>query len=156
VAEALRIGELAQATGVPAKTIRYYEQVGVLPAPSRSAGGYRQYSPRGVHRVLFIRRARALGLPLRQLKALARALDDGPRATVRPQLRALVRAQLAAVEQQTTDLELLRRQLEQVLRRLLTPRSLKKAEGCGCLEIEDGLARERRRRVIAVSGTRAP
>ena len=153
--QALRIGELAQATGVPAKTIRYYEQVGVLPTPSRTAAGYRQYSPQGVHRVLFIRRARALGLPLRQLKALATALNDRPYATVRPRLRELLRAQLAAVEQQTTDLELLRRQLEQVLRRLLRQRSLRKAEGCGCLDIESGTARGRRRR-MAVSSGRAP
>jgi DNA-binding transcriptional MerR regulator len=66
MAQALRIGQLAQATGVSAKTIRYYEQVGVLPAPSRSGAGYRQYTPQGVHRLRFIRRARGLGLPLRQ------------------------------------------------------------------------------------------
>ncbi len=43
MAQPLTIGQLARATGVPAKTIRYYEQVGVLPAPGRSAAGYRQY-----------------------------------------------------------------------------------------------------------------
>ena len=53
----MTIGALARATGVPPKTIRYYEQVGVLPA--RSAAGYRQYTPRDVQRLLFIRRARA-------------------------------------------------------------------------------------------------
>ena len=61
MAHSLTIGQLAHATGVPAKTIRYYEHVGVLPVPSRSATGYRQYSRRDVHRLLFIRRARALG-----------------------------------------------------------------------------------------------
>ncbi len=45
----LTIGQLAQATGVPTKTIRYYEQVGVLPAPPRSDAGYRQYAKRAVH-----------------------------------------------------------------------------------------------------------
>ena len=60
----LTVGQLAHATGVPAKTIRYYEQVGVLPVPRRSGAGYRQYSRHDVHRLLFIRRARALGLPL--------------------------------------------------------------------------------------------
>jgi hypothetical protein len=66
----LTIGQLAQATGVSAKTIRYYEQVGVLPMPSRSASGYRQYGRGDVHRLLFVRRARALGLSLATLKAL--------------------------------------------------------------------------------------
>jgi hypothetical protein len=56
----LTVGQLARATGVPAKTIRYYEQVGVLPVPKRSGAGYRHYSRHDVHRLLFIRRARAL------------------------------------------------------------------------------------------------
>ena len=64
MAQALTVGQLAHLTGVPAKTIRYYEQVGILPSPSRSATGYRQYAQRDVHRLLFIRRARALGLSL--------------------------------------------------------------------------------------------
>ena len=54
----LTVGQLARATGVPAKTIRYYEQVGVLPVPRRSDAGYRHYSRYDVHRLLFIRRAR--------------------------------------------------------------------------------------------------
>jgi MerR family gold-responsive transcriptional activator of gol and ges genes len=54
---ALTVGQLARATGSPAKMIWYYEQVGVLPAPCRSAAGYRQYSRRDVHRLLFVRRA---------------------------------------------------------------------------------------------------
>jgi DNA-binding transcriptional MerR regulator len=56
----LSIGQLASATGLAAKTIRYYEQMGVLPGPRRNAAGYRQYERRDVHRTLFIRRARAL------------------------------------------------------------------------------------------------
>ena len=60
----LTVGQLAHTTGVPAKTIRYYEQVGVLPVPRRNPAGYRQYSRHDVHRLLFIRRARALGLSL--------------------------------------------------------------------------------------------
>ena len=63
----LTVGQLARATGVSAKTIRYYEQV-VLPMPRRSGTGYRHYSRHDVHRLLFIRRARALGLSLANLK----------------------------------------------------------------------------------------
>ena len=66
----LTVGQLARASGVPAKTIRYYEQVGVLPAARRSASGYRQYIRNDVDRLVFVRRARILGLPLAQLKAL--------------------------------------------------------------------------------------
>lgn len=137
MARALTIGQLAQATGVPAKTIRYYEQVGVLPPPRRSPTGYRQYTQQGVHRLLFIRRARALGLSLQRLKALTTALDGGPRAALRPRLLAVVRAQLSAVQQQITELQRLQRELEHVLHRLLTSARADHAERCRCLEIED-------------------
>ena len=132
--QALTIGQLARATGVPAKTIRYYEQVGVLPPPVRTPAGYRQYARRGVHRLLFVRRARALGLSLQHLKTLAAALDGGPRGAVRSRLLEVVRAQLSAVHAQRAELQRLQRQLEQVLRRLRAPgRRDQAAAGCRCL-----------------------
>lgn len=134
MAHVLTIGRLAQATGVPAKTIRYYEQVGVLPPADRTTGGYRQYTERGVHRLRFVRRARALGLPLTHLKTLITALDDERRGAVRPRLREIVSAQLSAVRQQVTELQLLQQQLEQVLQRLRAPARRNRAGGCRCLE----------------------
>lgn len=142
---ALTIGQVAKATGVAAKTIRYYETVGVLPCPSRTAAGYRQYTEQGVQQLLFIRRARALGLPLHGLKALTTALDGGPRAALRPRLLELVRAHLSAVRRQIGDLGRLERQLEQVLRRRVPPRE-RPGGGCRCLELEDSRARASARR----------
>ena len=55
MARALTIGQLARAAGVASRTIRYYEQIGVLPAPNRSAGRYRQYDQSGVQRLRFVR-----------------------------------------------------------------------------------------------------
>jgi DNA-binding transcriptional MerR regulator len=136
MAQALTIGQLAKATGVAAKTIRYYEQIGVLPTPSRTAAGYRQYDQSGVHRLSFIRRARSLGLPLRDVKTVTVGLDGGPRPGLRPRLLALVRRQLAAVHHQSAELRLLQQQLEQVLHRLLTSPRERHREGCRCLEIE--------------------
>ena len=78
MAHALTIGQLAKATGVAAKTIRFYEQIGVLPTPNRTAAGYRQYDQSGVQRLRFIRRARSLGLPLRDVKTVIVGLDGGP------------------------------------------------------------------------------
>jgi MerR family transcriptional regulator, copper efflux regulator len=134
MAKALTIGQLAQATGVPPKTIRDYEDVGVLPPPLRTSAGYRQYTERSVHRVLFVRRARALGLSLQQLKVLSAALDSGPRGVMRRRLLGLVRAQRSTVQQQIAELEFLQRQLEQVLSRLLRPAPMDHTEGCRCLE----------------------
>ena len=130
--QALTIGQLAQTTGVPAKTIRYYEAVGVLPAPGRSRSGYRLYTERGVDRLLFVRRARALGLSLQQLQTLAAALDG--RGAVRPQLMKLVRAQLTAVQHRQAELQLLEAELGRLLRRLRAPGRKDHAAGCTCLE----------------------
>jgi MerR family copper efflux transcriptional regulator len=136
MAQALRIGQLARATGVGTKTIRYYEEVGVLPAPPRTGAGYRQYDQRSVGRLRFLRRARALGLSLQHLKVLAATLDGGPRPAMRPRLRALVRGQLSTVQRQIAELRLLQGQLERVLQRLRTSGRGNDGRECRCLEVE--------------------
>jgi len=130
--QALTIGRLAQTTGVPAKTIRSYEAVGVLPAPDRSWSGYRLYTERGVARLLFVRRARALGLSLQQLQTLTAALDGrGP--AVRPPMMKLVRAQLTAVQHRQAELQLLEAELGRLLRRLRAPGRKAHSTSCTCL-----------------------
>jgi len=129
----LTVGQLAHATGVPAKTIRYYEQVGVLPVPRRSEAGYRHYSRHDVHWLLFIRRARALGLSPANLKALTAELDSRACLTMRPRLHALVTEQLRTVQQQIAKFRVLERQLAQVLQRLQAPASTSHADEGQCL-----------------------
>src|SRR6202034_434865 len=68
----MSIGELAKATGVKVVTIRYYEQVKVMPAPARTKGNYRAYKQEHLHRLQFIRRCRELGFTLDQLRDLLR------------------------------------------------------------------------------------
>src|SRR5688500_13647390 len=103
--QALTIGRLAKATGVAARTIRYYESVGVLPPPKRTRAGYRQYEQGAVERLLFVRRARALGLSLEDLKSVAATLNGGPRPTLRPRLLAVVHEHLSAVHRRIAELE---------------------------------------------------
>jgi DNA-binding transcriptional MerR regulator len=141
----LTIGRLAEATGVPARTIRYYEQVGALAPPSRTAAGYRTYTPHAVERLAFVRRARALGLSLQELRTLAEALDSGPAGSFRPRLRHAIRAHLASVEQRVAELDLLRRDLQRVLERLTAAaergargRGHPGARRCRCLENGEG------------------
>src|SRR5438128_383069 len=100
MAQTLTIGAVARTTGVAAKTIRYYEQIGVLPVPSRTTSGYRQYDQPGVEQLRFIRRARSLGLPLQRLKTLTSAVNGAQRPGLRPRLLALVQEQLSAVRRQ--------------------------------------------------------
>src|SRR5437667_8562137 len=100
MAHSLTIGQVAKTTGLAAKTIRYYEEIGVLPVPRRTASGYRLYDSPGVEHLRFIRRARSLGLPLHQLRALSNTLNGGSRPAFRPQLLALARGPLTAVNEQ--------------------------------------------------------
>jgi DNA-binding transcriptional MerR regulator len=77
-----RISELAERTGFPASTLRYYEQQGLLPAVARTSGGYRSYDERTVERLSFIARAKQLDLPLDEIRDLAAVWDDGACAPV--------------------------------------------------------------------------
>jgi DNA-binding transcriptional MerR regulator len=137
MARALTIGQAATRTGVAAKTIRYYEQIGVLPTPSRTPSGYRLYDEQAVERLRFIGRARMLGLGLEDLKRLAVTMNGRPGPALRPRLSALVREQLDAVEQRIQDLRSLRQHLEGVAARLLAASGRRQAGPCRCLETAD-------------------
>jgi MerR family transcriptional regulator, copper efflux regulator len=130
----LTIGQLAVATHLSAKTIRYYERVGVLPAARRNASGYRQYARADIDRLQFVRRARALRVSLAQLKVLTAEIGSERCATVRPRLRDIVTGQLRAVQQQIVELQLLEEQLGEVLKRLESEAARPVGEGCRCLD----------------------
>ncbi|HEY6220315.1 MAG TPA: MerR family transcriptional regulator [Gemmatimonadaceae bacterium] len=134
----LTIGQAAKSTGVTAKTIRYYEDVGILPAARRTKSGYRHYDEPDIERLRFIRRARSLGLPLRRLKMLTNTLNGTTPRAVRPRLLALVQEHISSVSQQIAELEILRQQLEDVSRRIRTSRRGPVAGPCRCLTSRDG------------------
>ena len=73
----MRIGELAQRTGVPTKTIRYYEDIGVMAQPTRRANGYRDYPLDAVNRLRFVRDAQATGLTLTEISSILELRSDG-------------------------------------------------------------------------------
>lgn len=73
----MRIGELAQRTGVSTKTIRYYEDIGVLSQPTRLANGYRDYPVDAVDRLRFVRDAQATGLTLTEISSILELRSDG-------------------------------------------------------------------------------
>jgi MerR family transcriptional regulator, copper efflux regulator len=138
MAHPLTIGQVAKTTGVAAKTIRYYEEIGVLPIPDRTAAGYRQYDESAVERLRFISRARSLGLQLQRLRVLTSALNGGRRASLRPRLLALVQEHLSAVQDRIAELKVLRQQLEGISQRMLMSARRRDSGACRCLEAEDG------------------
>lgn len=110
----LVIGELAARTGTTAETIRYYERVGVLPAPARVGGGrYRHYGPADVERLGFVRRARELGFSLEEVRELLGLADQPDRPCA--EVDQLARTHLARVTDKLTRLTALRDELERVI-----------------------------------------
>ena len=75
----MKIGELAARAGSTPETIRYYERIGILPAPARTGGNYRDYGPDHVDRLSFIRHARTLGFELLDIRTLLDLVDDPER-----------------------------------------------------------------------------
>ncbi len=73
----MKIGDLAQQTGLSTKAIRYYEDIGVLPDPARSSNGYRSYDSGAVDRSGFIRDAQAAGLALTEIQLILDLRDSG-------------------------------------------------------------------------------
>lgn len=124
----MRIGELARATGVELETIRYYEKIGLLPAPGRLANGYRAYDRSHLERLSFIRHCRALDMTLAEVKTLLdlAANPDSDCADV----DLLIDAQRARVRARLNSLRALERQLSALRSRC---RSGHSAGGCGIL-----------------------
>jgi MerR family mercuric resistance operon transcriptional regulator len=113
---AIHIGELAQKTGCNIETIRYYERIGLLPSPPRSAGRYRVYEIPDVRRLAFIRRARELGFTLDEVRTLlALAASDGDRTCA--QVREVAACHLTEVRDKIADLRAMERVLADAVRR---------------------------------------
>jgi MerR family transcriptional regulator, copper efflux regulator len=105
----MTIGQLAEAAGVNVQTVRYYERRSLLPAPPRTASGYREYPASDVARLGFIRRAQGLGFTLEEIDELL-SLRMTP-GTSPEQVRRRVEAKIADVEARLADLDRIRRAL---------------------------------------------
>ena len=108
------IGTLSRDTGCHIETIRYYERIGLLPGPPRSAGGHRLYDSSHADRLSFIRRSRALGFPLEEVRTLLDAVDSGAYSCA--EVRALTLRQLADVRHKIAELGKLEKALKQMAR----------------------------------------
>ena len=111
----MRIGELAKRSGVSPKALRHYERVGVMPPPSRTASGYRDYAPEAMQRLEFITAGQRVGLSLRQLAKILEVRDGGQAPCA--EALALVDERLRDVEESIARLEALRAELVVVAER---------------------------------------
>lgn len=133
----MRIGQLAEATGVSPSTLRFYERRGLLPAPGRTPSGYRAYPPGAVDRVAFIRRAQTCGLTLAHIGEILAVRDDGT-APCR-HLTELVDARLVDIDRRISDLVRARAELDQLRARLqdLDPRDCAPGDICTAVPASD-------------------
>jgi MerR family transcriptional regulator, Zn(II)-responsive regulator of zntA len=129
--ENLVIGELAEKAGVTADTLRYYERLRLIPPAPRSNGGYRLYETGVADRVVFIRKAQAMGLTLDDVREILRIADAGTPPC--EHVRSALEQRLRDVEARIEELDSLRLVLARALRR---SRSRPLARSCICQIIE--------------------
>lgn len=109
----MNIGELARAADTKSETIRYYERIGLLPQPPRTAGNYRDYAAVHVSRLTFTRRARDLGFSIEQIRVLLDLADQKEQSC--EAVDAIARDHLADVKRKLADLSALRRELDSLI-----------------------------------------
>lgn len=124
----MKISELAHAVNIPAKTIRYYEQVGLIAPASRTASGYRHYTKKDVETLVFIRRCRELNIALEDIKQLLE-VQQNPQASCAV-VDEMIATQLTRIQQAQRELA----QLEQSLTTLATSCAHQKVADCSILQ----------------------
>jgi MerR family copper efflux transcriptional regulator len=102
----MNIGEAAARTGVPAKTIRYYEDVGLIETARRSDNGYRAYSETDVHILRFVQRARSLGFSMHDCRQLLALWRDPHRASA--DVKAVAQRRVAEIDRKLAELAAMR------------------------------------------------
>ncbi|MDZ7728498.1 MAG: MerR family DNA-binding transcriptional regulator [Dehalococcoidia bacterium] len=114
MAELVTIQKAAELSGLTPKTLRFYEDAGLIPAPARSAAGYRLFSTSDVRRLRLVRRAKILGLPLAEIKDLADLAFRDSCGSFEERLEELVTQRLEDVERTISELTSLREELTEL------------------------------------------
>ncbi|HUN12255.1 MAG TPA: Cu(I)-responsive transcriptional regulator [Rhabdaerophilum sp.] len=108
----MNVSRAAARSGLPAKTIRYYEEIGLI-HPQRAANGYRDYTADDVHRLAFLKRARGLGFPIEECRQLMALYRDRSRAS--HDVREIAKAHVAAIEEKVRELQSMRTTLQTLI-----------------------------------------
>jgi Cd(II)/Pb(II)-responsive transcriptional regulator len=131
----MRIGNLAEITGTPVETIRYYEREGLIPAAQRSDNNYRLYTTAHAERLAFIRHCRNLDMALDEIRSLLR-LRDAPSENC-GEINDLLDEHIGHVAERIRELRALERDLKSLRARCASPQSV---DACGILNQLDGAA----------------
>lgn len=135
----VRIGELAERTGVETTTIRYYEGIGLLTEPDRTPARYRDYDETAVARLRFIRAAQSVGLTLGEIREVLGFRDRGEMPC--RHVATLIERHAAELTERITALEEMRRDLERLARKTRTAPEAAQAPAAFCHIIEGGVGR---------------
>jgi len=109
----VNIGDVSAKSGLPAKTIRYYEEIGLV-TPPRDANGYRAFRDTDLHKLTFLARARALGFSIEDCRALLALYEDQSRASA--DVRAIAQDHLSEIDRKIADLQSMRATLSDLVR----------------------------------------
>ena len=101
----MNIGQVERHSGLPAKTIRYYEEIGLI-RPERKANGYRRFNERDIHKLRFLQRARSLGFTIGECRMLLSLYEDADRASA--DVKAIALGHLAGIDPKIAELQSLR------------------------------------------------
>jgi Cu(I)-responsive transcriptional regulator len=110
----MNIGDVSDRTGLPAKTIRYYEEIGLV-QPARDANGYRRFDARHLHKLAFLGRARSLGFSIEDCRTLLALWEDRDRASA--DVKAVARKHLDEIDAKMAELSQMRDTLSDLVRR---------------------------------------
>jgi DNA-binding transcriptional MerR regulator len=130
----LRVTELAEAAGVAASTVRFYERVGLLTPAKRAENGYRLFDPSAIDELAFISRAKGIGMSLEDIAELVAAWPDTECRLLQDQLRGFLDERIGQVRAQRDELAAFEAQLSAVRERLAGrhPGAERCGKGCGC------------------------
>ncbi len=134
-----RISEVARRSGFSPATLRYYEEIGLLPAPVRTEAGYRRYDDAALARLAFIARVKHLGCTLDEITALAQAWEGGRCAPLQDRLRETVRAKIDTARARIVELATLVADLQRTAAALDGHRPEGPCDDdCGCTRVPAG------------------
>ncbi len=117
----LTTGQLAKEAGVNIETIRYYERYGLIPEPPRRESGYRDYTPKYIERIRFIKRAQALGFTLKEISELLSVADGNPACK---DIRKFAEDKVKDIEMRIHDLQQIKTVLNDLIKKCIGKRKI--------------------------------